>query len=353
MSSKITLRELLEHPDVNSHLDSDALPTIEESLINQAHNSDSIYVRILIGIGAWVSAAFFVGGIGAIFASCEETTFLVFGIALIIAGTIFAMGAKSLFRIQVSLALVFAGNILAVIATTQLFHSQETFSAVISQLLICVVLYRFFDNNVYRFISSGAVGILTFIWLYDNNIHYLVHILIGVEMILLGMLYLREKYSPELVPLKYSVAILLPGTILLMNMLGRRIFFMDKHQTYYLPSSIILTAGLLFLFYYLSGGKKRLREPWMILAIVATILLGIFTNPGIIAAIGLLTLGYAKNDKLLEGLSFLFLPCFLVLFYYNMEVELAYKSAVIAGSGILLLLVRWLVTLTKPEEVAG
>ena len=97
---------------------------------------------------------------------------------------------------------------------------------------------------------------------------------------------------------------------------------------------------------------KRLREPWLIIAIVSTLLLGIFTSPGILVAIGLLTIGYAFCGRMLTALSFLFLPCFLVFFYYALNVDLAHKSWIIGGSGVLLLLVRWIASRCQPAEVA-
>ncbi len=91
----------------------------------------------------------------------------------------------------------------------------------------------------------------------------------------------------------------------------------------------------------------------MILAFVSTLLLGIFTAPSILVAIGLLIVGYALGDRILTALSFLFLPCFLVVFYYAFNVYLDYKTWVIAGSGVLLLVVRWIARHCQPEEVAA
>jgi len=89
----------------------------------------------------------------------------------------------------------------------------------------------------------------------------------------------------------------------------------------------------------------------MICAIISTILLGIFSTPGVLVAIGLLVLGYTFGDLILMALSYLFLPCFLVCFYYALNIDLAYKSWVIAGSGILLLVVRYILGRLQPPEV--
>jgi len=66
----------------------------------------------------------------------------------------------------------------------------------------------------------------------------------------------------------------------------------------------------------------------------------------------LLFVGYAFGDRILTPLSYLFLPCFLVLFYYALNVDLAHKSWIIGGSGVILLIVRWIAGHCQPEEVA-
>ncbi|MEM7020299.1 MAG: DUF4401 domain-containing protein, partial [Pseudomonadota bacterium] len=45
----------------------------------------------------------------------------------------------------------------------------------------------------------------------------------------------------------------------------------------------------------------------------------------------------ARHDRVLLWLGGLFMPVFLVFYYYNLDLSLMAKSAVLAGSGILLL----------------
>jgi uncharacterized membrane protein len=53
-------------------------------------------------------------------------------------------------------------------------------------------------------------------------------------------------------------------------------------------------------------------------------------------------IGYAFDDREVTALAYLFLICFLVLFYYALNIDLAHKAWVIAGSGALLLALRQL-----------
>jgi uncharacterized membrane protein len=117
------------------------------------------------------------------------------------------------------------------------------------------------------------------------------------------------------------------------------------------PSSVLLSCGLIYLYFHLAGGVQKRREPWMILAIVTTVLLGAFTTPGLLVAIGLIIIGYAFEDYLLSALAYIFLIYFLIIFYYALNIDLAHKSWIIAGSGILLLYVRRIASQFEPKEV--
>ena len=62
-------------------------------------------------------------------------------------------------------------------------------------------------------------------------------------------------------------------------------------------------------------------------------------------------IGYAFGDHILTTLSYLFLVCFLVVFYYALNIDLAHKSWIVAGSGVILLVVRWIAGYCRPKEM--
>jgi uncharacterized membrane protein len=182
------------------------------------------------------------------------------------------------------------------------------------------------------------------------------HFLVAAETIFAGTLLLLKKRRAWVEPLVYSAALMLPTTLLLMNLthadLGRLTGQLDwgfKEPLW--PSSLLLTIGLIYLYFQLAGGKKLFQNSLLILAVLSTILLGIVTTPGILVAIGLLIVGYAFDDRILTGLSYLFLLCFLVVFYYTLNIDLATKSWVIGGSGVVLLIVRWISGRFKLEGI--
>ena len=316
-----------------------------------AEAKDPLYIRILSGIGAWVAAFFLMGclTLAQVLESTVATTIL--GVVFLAGGIGITRAGKTTFFDQLSLALVFAGNALVVLGMAAAFRgTPEILSLVITHAIVCAVIYPLFSNSIYRFVAPTALAGLVTAWIINDKIVILMHFLIAAETLLAGVLFLMKKRGESLTPLVYSAAAMLPATLLFMNLTQINTWGFDFRIPVW-PSSIVLAAGLIYLYFHLAGGWKLFREPLLILAVLSTILLGIFTTPGILVAIGLLIVGYSLDDTILTGFSYLFLICFLVLFYYALDVDLAHKSWMIAGSGALLLIVRWIARRLETGDV--
>ena len=348
-----TIRELLTHPKVQELVSSDDAEKIAESLGNAEQASKNpIYIRILLGIGAWFFAVFLILFLTSSNIIESGKGAIILGIIYIVCAIFFHKTSKDDSLNQLTLALVFAGNTLVPVGAF-IEIGMDDFSIVpITHAGICIVIYPIYANSIYRFIAPLALAVLATVWIIEEKIFVLMHALIAAETLLTGILLLLKKRPPFLTPLAYSAAGMLPATLLFMNLVQTNTWMRIDFNEPMWPSSLLLAGGLLYLLFHLAGGTKGFREPWLILAFVSTLLLGIFTTPGILVAIGLLVVGYAFGDRILTALSFLFLPCFLVVFYYALNVDLVYKSWVIAGSGALLLAIRWIAGCCQPEEVA-
>jgi hypothetical protein len=339
---------LLEHLQVNGLITEGGVKRITERLERPITESkDPLYIRILSGIGAWVAAIFLIlflgishilqGGMGAI----------VCGILFLAGGIGIAKATKGTFVNQLSLALVFSGNLLVLFGTGEVFRFRNLFLFVITHAVICVIVFPLFPNSIYRFVAPTALVALMTAWIIEQKLFVLMHFLIAAETFFAGTLLLLKKRQASLEPLVYSAALMLPTTLLLMNLthaaLGEfaDVWGMGFKEPLW-PSSLLLTIGLVYLYFQLAGGKKLLQNSLLIFAVLSTILLGIVTTPGILVAVGLLIVGYAFDDRILTGLSYLFLVCFLVVFYYTLNIDLASKSWVIGGSGVMLLVIRWI-----------
>ncbi len=346
-----TLKELFEHRQIREMLSPGEMDEIFRTFEDKNKAQDPLYIRILYGIGAWFSAIFIImflfisrlieSGGGA----------FIFGVIFLGIAIIIARRRKSAFLSQLSLALAFSGNILVLFGVPDITGNSGLSTFVIAQAIICGIVYPLFRNNIYRFLSPIAVAALSTAWVVKEQIPYLIHVIIAAETILFGILILRGKIHASLIPLVYSAAAMLPATLLFLNFTHIDLWIPGLREPDW-PSSVLISTGMVYMFINLAGGLSRLREPWLILLICSTVLLGIFTTPGILVAIGLLVAGYTYGDRLLTGLSCVFLPCFLVLFYYALNIDLACKSWILAGSGIVLLIVRWIANLLGPREEA-
>jgi uncharacterized membrane protein len=348
-----TIVELLTHPKVQKLVSQEDLERIAENLSKSKQTSkDPMYIRILSGVGAWFAAVFLILFLAISDILDSGMVAIICGMIFLVAAIIISRTSKAEFLSQLSLALVFAGNILVLLGVIDEYNRSQISVILITHALVCAVVYPLYANSIYRFLAPTALVVLATAWIIEEEALVLIHVLVGAETLLAGILLLGKKRAALLTPLVYSAAAMLPATLLFINLTQVNIWGWrtDFNEPLW-PSNILLTGGLIYLYLHLAGGPKRLRKPWLILAVLSTILLGIFTTPGILVAVGLLIAGYAFGDRILTALAYLFLPSFLVFFYYALNVDLAHKSLVIAGSGVLLLVVRWIAGHCQPKEV--
>ncbi|PCJ57081.1 MAG: hypothetical protein COA79_17275 [Planctomycetota bacterium] len=350
-SSPLTIEELLSHKDFEHLIHPEDISHITKKLIEYSKPSDDpIYIKVLSGIGAWVASLFIAIflGVTGIFESAYGI--IPCGLVLLLPGIFISRASNVIFLKQLSLAMVFAGNAALTVGIAILFKSNELLAILCAHLFICPIVYYFYDNYVYRYLSPLFAVLLVVILMMNESTFAALHYLIAIELILAGILLLKKKKSTFLNPLTYSVATMLPATLLFFNHLASVNWYRDFKEPLW-PSSILLTGGLIYLYFHISNGSINRNKRLMILAVSSTILLGIFTTPGILVAIALLILGFAFGDKILLTYAYLFMPYFLVLFYYSLNTNLAHKSWILVGSGILLLGVRQTITLCQRKAV--
>jgi hypothetical protein len=352
-----SVAELLEHLQAQKLITEGGVKRITERLENPTTESkDPLYIRILSGIGAWVAAIFLIFFLGISHILQGGWGAVVCGILFLAGGIGIARATRRTFANQLSLALVFSGNLLILFGAGEVFRFRNLSLFIITHAIVCVIVYPLFSESIYRFVGPTVLVVLVTAWIIEQKLFVLMHFLIAAETLFAGALLLLKKRRASLEPLVYSAAIMLPTTLLLMNLthasLGELADVWGRGFKEPLwPSSLLLTLGLIYLYFQLAGGKKMFQNSLLLFAVLSTILLGIVTTPGILVAFGLLIVGYAFDDRILTGLSYLFLLCFLVVFYYTLNIDLASKSWVIGGSGVVLLIVRWISGRFKLEGI--
>ncbi len=347
----LTVRELLTHPQVQGLVNSEDVKRLTHDLDeSEASLKDPLYIRVLFGTGAWFSTFFLLIFLAVARVFSDSETAIISGVIFLAAAIYLSKRSQSTFLTQLSLSLAMCGNVSVLIGASELLRTLEFSAVFVAHFIVCVAVYPFYANSIYRFLSPLALSGIAAAWIIAEEAFSFIHLLVAVEVFLAGLLLLHKKPCLFLAPLRYASAVMLPATILFMNLTQVDLWRNNFNEPLW-PSSLLLTGSLLFLYWYLTDVSKR-RAPWFILTVVSTLLLGVLTTPGVLVAIGLLIIGYAFGDKILTALSYVFIPCFLVLFYYALNIDLAHKSWVIAGSGIVLLVVRWIAGLCLRREVS-
>lgn len=216
-----------------------------------------------------------------------------------------------------------------------------------------LVMYPLYAQSVCRFLSLAVFVRLTVIWIVLEKKMGLVHGLIGAESLLVGLLLAPGMQRPALKPHLYAAFTALPVTVLFLTII-QGLDWSEELVVSLWPSSALLAMGLVALLIDFEGGWRQhgsttsvSKEPWFVLAVAAGVLLSLFTTPGILVGLGLIGLGCERDDRIILGLAYAFLSTFLVLFYYALNIDLAYKSGILVASGPVLSRVRQLVSVIE------
>ncbi len=288
------------------------------------------HIKALIGFGAWLSSIFFFAFIaisGAI--PNDKHSLLMTGILLLIIATFFRRSYSHVFHSQLALALLVTGYSFTLVCSSWIVRSLYTLPFV--STAVCLLLYFLNPDPIQRFLGPFTTLILWTIWIISELNHNFLNALIIVEM--LAAYFLLTRSAAMFRPASYAFVFSIPTTLLL-PITYSRIY------TNWLPTSVFLCLGLVALVYWLSNNRLSLKEPPLLYAIVAIVLLACFAPPGLLAAIALLILGHGIHNSFVTAYGFLFIPVFIIYFYYYLGIDLAYKSWTLIFSGLVLLALR-------------
>ena len=335
----LSLRSVLMNLRQQKLVDDQAIEQIEREFEEQkVVHHEPWFVKFLLAVGAWVAAIcflLFLGIIGLI--EDDAWVLLGWGTFFIITATAMRQSCHHLFLVQLALAMSTMGHGLTLTGTLFIDRGFNGFGiATLVSLALCVILYFLYPDNLHRFLSCLLPPALATLWIgLEIENWLLLHLIVLIQVSIIGMVFIYNPRRVSLRPLGYATAFSL-SIVLFLVILPDRDF-----QAPWWPSNVILAAALIWLFQWIAGGWNKMRNEPMIIATAATMGLATITTPGILSAIGLMVLGYARNDRYLLSMGMLFFPCFIVIFYYEWQTSLMMKSWIIGGSGAILLLVRW------------
>ena len=329
------------------------------------------YVKIFIGLSAWIAALFLISGTtGLAFVSNGPTKAIV---GLLILGAAIALKWKwreSIFVGQFSFATSLTGQVLLFFGIIQIlgdnfrnFDSTVIWITAAIILLVEVLLFFVYPDTVHRLFSvllgSLALVVLITEWSvgFDSldTVHFFSLIPLLLMLFAVGMFliwqsqtaFLAGRWHELFSPLGYGFAIVTFCLTLLSLALGGLpdLASTDEFSLWWMAS-----LGLALLLAHLamqvvdeySGEFARpLLIKFGLLAAIALLFIPLYNTTGIWTALLALVLGFRQNSRLLLGLASLFLLFFVGSYYYSLEITLLNKSYALMGSGLILLLVRF------------
>lgn len=349
--ANLTVRKLLDSwVSAGLVLHSDSAHLERFILSQQQEKELTLYLRILIGIGAFIASLCFIAflDIARIITFHTRGNFIFVGLIFIGLALFLVKRSgneentvKHSFLTQTSFCAMSIGKTLFVVGLD--FHSD--LGVPVSTLLITVATYHVYRMSIDRFLST----LVFFISLLNNlltkqyfNIspEIMLNLFFFIQVLLAAILLIHGRVKMDYIPIAYAVVFSLSLTTIYFT-IDFKIGYWNKGQTYSLTFvNILLTLSLIGLIGWVSGNLNKLQTEPLMLAFIGTVLLGFISAPGVILAICLMVLGYAKHEKLLLLMGLLLIPVFIFLYYYNLDISLMAKSGTLIGSGIVLLVSR-------------
>ena len=327
---------------------------LERRLTAEAEQGEQPRIlNFFAGVGAWFSALFmlpffYLADVFDSAPSCAVLGMILFGGAL-------ALSHRSahVYLSQLALSALLSGNSLILLAVF-MGGSWDNLHAelpILVQAALAAVTCVFFQGVTGRFITLIGVPVLAVFWVFSGSSLHGLHAITAGLALATGLLYRWEKRPVIWDVVAWASVVSLPGVILLTEMLHGNAW-LERQPTPLWPSSLI--AGLLLIWMVTedAGGAKVMQRRWWWGLVSATLFLAAFTTPGITVAMVLLFLGRAQDERVLTVIGHAFFAAFLVLFYYALNISLAQKSWIIAGSGAFLLMLRFWLGKSFRKEVA-
>lgn len=325
---------------------------LEAFTINQqlAHELP-LYLRVLAGVGALIASLCFIGFLNAahIISFSSESGLIFWGI-LFIGGAIFLAKrasdkdhtVKHSFLMQMSFCFMGTGKTLFVIGLAQSFKPNEQWGMTVATLLVTLATYSIYRMSIDRFLSVFAVlASLFFNLVYERSGLGASEILLNAFFItqlgIAAILMTSGKIKREYLPLAYAFICSLCLAVTFFAVQSKIGHWSQHHNFSPAIVNVSLTAAIITLIGWAAGGVERLKSESLGMASLGAVLLGAISAPGILLSIGLMTLGYAKHERLLLLLGGLLFPLFLFFYYYNLDSSLMTKSGILVASGGLIL----------------
>jgi hypothetical protein len=346
----LSAARLIDDLSTSGEVDPHQARTIAQHRIQ--HNTYPLYLRVLIGIGAFTSGAFLLGLLATLEIFETEVVVLLLGAVMIGLAIYTHLKTKTIdssttvhaMLQQASFAMVFAGKIMFVIGANQVFGEGEL-TSFLALLLVTASTYYVYDMYVDRLISSTATMIALGALALDITLslgyygYEKVAILSSFGILLGAPLAFTIIIHPRISQTLAPVGIGLLGVTGYLA-LAVTVTFLQPATAYI--ASIAVAGTLIAMLLWACGGRKTLFTRQIVVAIIATLLMASLKLIAPIMAIAVIILGYARHDRLVSIVGSAFLLLSLAVYTRALDLGLMVTGGMLLTGGLTLIAVYWL-----------
>jgi len=344
MIEQMSLRDTLNQlADEGFPITDEAEKVIAEMEIDKRVGGSPWYVRLFVGLSAWIAAILLIGFLFIANILTDDQVALIFGaVFCLIAVGLNRFGPRNDFLGQLGLALSLAGQILFTLGLSSIFD-YEFVPTALGLIGFEIVLLWLYQSQLHRAISTLVIFGAILSILLEEDIMEAVHALIFV----LGAGFAAIHYKDEhlrltgiedlIRPVSYSMAIFLLGLMVLP--------LLDDFDLQWWITAVLSLIILIFLILQvvksLGLGLRSGAVPWLLVGSVV-LLVPAIRMPGILGALIVLVAGFWRSDRPMIGIASAFLVFYLGAYYYSLEWTLLVKSFALMGTGAILFLLRFI-----------
>jgi len=314
------------------------------------------FVRVMAGFGAWLGGLFLLGSVLGLFTAAfnSRTGMLVLGLLLIGAAFgLYRAAGKSEALQQFGLAFSMAGQFAFGFGFVDLWHLNSD-QMMFALCLMQVALVLLMPSALHRFLSTLFAVIAAYYALQLNHAVALGAMLLAPAVAWIWLAeaaWIVARRAALWRPVGYALALALlfwqaPLAASWMFNWGREpTLFAAPYWLAPLAyaGSLIAVAGIL--------ARRQAPGAWLNWVVAAAVVsLAAVLAPGLIAALLVLVLGFAAGNRILCGMALLAASWYLGAYYYQMQITLLEKSGVMLATGVVLLAMRFGLSVVWPRE---
>jgi len=311
------------------------------------------YISLMLGLSGWIAALFMLGFIAAgleFIIDSEAASISAGSVTLIVAFTFFRR-SNSVFFQQFGLALSFAGQALILFGLLEAIGWEDSLTWWIcagSQLVIATVMPNFVQRLAAAYFAAYTLSVALTL----QGMPYITSVMVTLVVVVIWINEFHWGKQGNLArPIGYGL------TLALIQFNGESHFGVSLQQLIHsgetapilIPlwlaqslTGIILVGvvGHLLLRAAVAGNSARMLLALLTTAAVAATSL---QAPGIATGLIILILGFSRQNRILLGLGIAALLFYISAYYYTLDETLLVKSAVLAATGSMLIMARWVI----------